>query len=300
MYGIDTYKKTYLRTLPPTRIDFELKMLKKIFVIEKKLQKSINEANIDEVVSEIYNMGISNEHKKLLLLSVLNYKSWYSDNFTPEDNSRSLNKFHEMSLEIDHIKNTSVSSPHYLNKFLACIFPPIKDNTSDNIYRCACWLIYMGIENEDIYNISISDIDLKNRVVNYKGKSIEIYNESIDVFKSCVQSKSFNVMSGSRNNRLVSMPRKEGDKLLRNTNLNSNDENYNFMKVYKDVLSQKIKKSGTSKDLSAWDIRVSGIFYRIARAELDLGIEPDFSCFSKSKRTKYRYLYELWRIAGAF
>ena len=299
MYNIEV-KQAYLRTLQPTSINFELKMLKKLSIIEDKLKKDIYEIGVDELFSEISITFTSNEYKRLVLISALNYKSWCANNININQNiSIVSNELEKISIEVEQIKKSMVSSPYFFNKVLNYIFYPVEDNTSDNIYRCASWLIYMGIQHDEIYNIKKSNLDFTNRTLRFKGSIYKIYDESIDVFKSCAKSTSFNIYSGSRKNQLVLVPRKDGNELLRNTNLNDNDENYKFHKVFKDVLSQRIKKSKINKDMSIRDIRVSGIFYRIAKNEFEMGIKPDFSCFSHAE-IKYRYMYTLWKYAGAF
>ncbi len=108
-------------------------------------------------------------------------------------NKKYLDKIDKETLEkeLKEIRTTMVSSPYFFNKYLDSVFEPTENNTIENLYRCAMWLLYIGFELDEIVDLEINNVDLYNRRIIYKDKYYRMPDYSFDSIEKCVSAISF-------------------------------------------------------------------------------------------------------------
>ena len=239
-------------------------------------------------------------------------------------NKKYLDKIDKETLEkeLKEIRTTMVSSPYFFNKYLDSVFEPTENNTIENLYRCAMWLLYIGLELDEIVDLEINNIDLYNRRIIYKDKYYRMPDYSFDSIEKCVSTISFYYPHKNYCNcNGVWRDRFIGSKLIRGENEELK------AKTIKDMLGRYIKEANvsgkTDKRMTLGMVSLSGSYYRLRAREMDCGTPPDFEALSKyqmsktSRRVNFegtdmfkRSLretknknsnkYKLWCMAGSF
>lgn len=203
-------------------------------------------------------------------LSILKkYLQWCLQNNIPGaiDSLKDVDKI----LGYDKLRTHTVANPRHLQMYLDTIFNPESENGVDNTFRCYFWLAYGGMAEEDIFTVTVNDIDLRNMIVKYKTTEIPIYKEAIQAFRNCVELDAFQVDGGVGSKYLI--PRVTGSLLLRGTKGETKIQGF---RVSLSRCSKKAIDFGkTDMKLSYFRVWLSGLFYRMHENE-QIGIEPDF------------------------
>lgn len=199
---------------------------------------------------------------------------------TTENN---LEKFTFRDIDItERYKRSMFKNPQHLLSTIDETFMPIRHNLMDNIYRVVVWLLYSGIDFDDIGKVKKKNVDIENLQITYNRKKYEIYKESVKAFQWMIKAHGYvKLFKGTE----VFYPMPKIDELLR---------------IDKEGLSKLkgryfnfIQRKGEIKHSFAInDIAKSGVFYRIYQKELQ-GIEPSFEEFSdgnlNNHEVKYHY-----------
>lgn len=247
----------------------------------------------------------TNEKIKSFMPQVLSYSS-----FTFSNQINALNHYLRFcdpnrepikKEEIDicqTIRNNLFSGPEALNKRFNLIFDSESKNSPDNIYRCFLWLIFMGFQAEDIFDIEESDIDIKNKTINYDGIMHKIPDVAIMAFKKCISLDYFTMYTRYPYNR----ERIQGTKFFRMYSEIKDVKKYFYFTLHK--ISDRFLEKGFSVDTNI--IRRSGAYYRLYEREKQ-GIEPnylrtylEYNNGSNNKAiliSKCRTDYKNWRMA---
>lgn len=295
-------KREYLSKVNESQLQFEIMLFNKLDKFEKENGCDIAQIDLDDIMRILCKLYKQKEFKYRALLSIINYKTWYFSNTNSGVGSQLFSdEYYELISDINDIRFRMVSSPYFMGKYLNSIFDPIEFNTIDNIYRCAIWLIYIGVDEKELVNISIDDVDLFHRVITVNGQDRKILDEAFDSIKNCVESTSYYVNLGGRRVAKELMDRRGGRQLLRSYRENSPSEAA-FLETLKKAHYRKSVKSTTSKRMTFSSIRDSGLFYSIRKAEIE---EGDYSKLpllynSASRKHEREYEYFLWCLAGAF
>lgn len=218
------------------------------------------------------------------------------------------------NIGIEKVKRQTVANPAHLQRCLDLTFANEDLLTIDNLYRCFLWLAYSGMEEEDIYTLKCSDIDLANMEVKYRRRNntLPLYRESMKSLRHCSTCTEFRVMHPMYTYP-VYQSRLAGDKLMRGLKCELG------WKQVRVAISKKVRESypKTGIQLSYTRVRLSGIFYRAEELER-FGREPDFTQYvvyqmdgkeyklgpGKTQTVKYRQLlkdynddYLRWKLA---
>lgn len=176
----------------------------------------------------------------------------------------------------DNIREEMVANPQDLSYKLSKIFGRDEDIKGDisNIYKAFYWLSYAGMSDEDILLLTDDDVNIKEMVVEYGGKSYPLYPEALPSIVQCMEQTSFSF----RHSNYDSNPkeRAEGNLLLRGYRTHT-------VKSMRVALSRATKKKMDDNNpikLSYSRVRLSGIFYWAYRKETK-GILPDFELEAK-------------------
>lgn len=155
-----------------------------------------------------------------------------------------------------------VSNNTHLSIVLDEILDDINLNTIDVLFRCYLWMAFMGINYELSTSVSVNDVNFDDMVINFCGKSYEMYRESIPSFKRSVSLKEFTYINSNYKIGAITRSRIDGNMLLRGTKSNLSPP------YFKTELSRKLSASDTVyKRISYKRIKTSGMFYKMFMLE---------------------------------
>lgn len=168
---------------------------------------------------------------------------------------------------------TMVDGPDGLARYLESVFPSGEGNRIDCIYKCYCWLAFMGVNEEDALDIKVSDVELDYLDVLYKGAALPIYREAYMDFRRAVTSTEFVTFHPLYPDKPNIRQRIPGDGLLRGVKAVPNTSTFRSTLTHR---GQEAFNSGkTDKKLSYQRIRLSGLYYETFMLERR-GVVPDF------------------------
>lgn len=175
-------------------------------------------------------------------------------------------------------RTAMIDTPQRLKKYLDEIFKDEYVPRSDCLYKCACWLAFMGVAEKDIPNVLTSDIDFNTLTVSYNGKKLPICIEAYKPFKVAVESEYFMFQKYPTATKLTRVERIKSEYLLRGA---KSVPQYKTIQV---ELSQKAKErfGSSAQKLTLYNIRLSGLFYRTYMEERQ-NSNIDFEAFIKEE-----------------
>lgn len=157
-----------------------------------------------------------------------------------------------------------VSGPEMLQERLDLVFRDIVNCEVDNQCRGLYWLAFIGLSENDIEEVSTSDVDMRTRTIHYDDKDFHMYDESIPVIRYLCTANSF-VFDCGRYVRVVE--RAPGNKLLRGVRESSVNR-----RSIEHTANRRIKASGrTDFSLNFKALRASGMYYRMYIDEINNG-----------------------------
>ena len=99
----------------------------------------------------------------------------------------------KMSSDVSgNMRTEMVSGPEHLQKILDSAFRPEDEETADNLYRCAAWLVFAGIPSDDIQSVEADDVDFNEEVVRWNGTEFPIYPPAFKSIRKCMELDGFN------------------------------------------------------------------------------------------------------------
>ena len=242
-----------------------------------------SKSEIQPVIGEIVGFRTKSQSTRVSILK--SYVRWCIENRVEGACDELLSiKTNEIGLE--KLKRQMVASPQHLQRYLNCLFDKDSEETVGCVYRCFYWLAYGGMREEDVLNVTTSDVDLQRMVVRYNGYEYPIYREAVPAFTNCVRLKEFRYKNSNYVfERSSFRERASGDMLLRGF---GESESLNAFRV---EMSRKarLQKFRADKDmndksldlkLSFYRVWLSGLFYRTYENER-AGMPVDFSTASK-------------------
>ena len=90
------------------------------------------------------------------------------------------------------MKTEMVAGPEHLQKILDSAFRPEDEETADNLYRCAAWLVFAGIPSDDIQSVEAGDVDFNEEVIRWNGTEFPIYPPAFKSIRKCMELDGFN------------------------------------------------------------------------------------------------------------
>lgn len=153
------------------------------------------------------------------------------------------------------IEHILVGSPTHLQAFLDMVFENEDTNTSDNVLRAYCWMLYAGIKNEDTIKIMRRNVQLDIMAFVFNGREYHIYKEGILSIKKCLELDAFNTKHFLYT-LAVKEPRIVSEQLLRGQKTEATT------RTLKRRLSDAVLNSPEFSRVSPKRIYDSGYFYR--------------------------------------
>lgn len=179
--------------------------------------------------------------------------------------------------------NTMVSSETELIEVIDTVLEDINRNSSDNIIRCICLLLFAGIKYDDIWYLKDSDIDLDKKIIVYKSRTIEMSDALYEILKHNRDMEEMVIVGRGRTAERISSIIHEGYVISNSKEYNGNREK--MKKFYNVSISKKLSESN-QKDLTNTTIYDSGVFYRIYLNEKNTG---EINCLEYLWARRNRY-----------
>ena len=106
-----------------------------------------------------------------------NYVQWCINSGFPGACDGAMNTVVKVSQS--YYESTMIGSPTHLQRFLNTIYTPEELGYMDLIDRCMFWLLYSGVEFDDLMNLRKTDVDFNDLTVNVDGMKLRLYAESL-------------------------------------------------------------------------------------------------------------------------
>lgn len=271
---------------------------------EQKYQKdlcAISEENIGEVLQKIVSARTGTQIVDMSILK--RYSKWCLNN---NINGACNAILGAQNFDVQKLRETMVDSPGYLDDLFDRVFPSVADGKSENLCRVYFWMAFMGIPEEDSFNIEADHVNLKKMVVQYNGNEYPIYNQSVQAFRHLCVANSFYYDFVTRE---AIVPRAPGDKLLRGTGNSPEPKGNSIRKAANRRISDS--KVEDIKSLRYLSLKLSGALYRMYENEVRTGecdirkglldYSPDVMELPPKRITRkeleFRTDYERWKAA---
>lgn len=235
-----------------------------------------NSDELQPVLGEI--VGFRTNSKKLRMTILREYVKWCVDNEVAGA-CDGLLQIEELGNE--KLKRQMVANPRHLQRYLDVLFEHESEETVDCIYRCFYWLAYGGMKEEDVLDVTDSEVDFVEMVVRHNGIEYPIYREAIKAFRNCVELEQFRYKHPNYSaDKVVFKERTFGNRLLRGMSQNQPITTLRVEMSRRQNNPSKrkgIPSTDESLDLklSYYRVQLSGIFYREYEAER-AGMNVDF------------------------
>lgn len=199
---------------------------------------------------------------------LINYIQWCIQNGVDGANEDALNIQKPKSNK--SMKDNIFTNPDDLARHLDGVFDKVEDETTDIIYRCYCWMAYMGFQELEAFEVRRGDVDLERLKIVYEHIEYPIYQQSVAAFEKCATLTQFKI---PRYRYIYTADRVKGNRLLRGLS-----ENVTTSGRMQHELSRRTTKAlnagSISRRASYYQIWLSGHFYRAYELENAQDVTP--------------------------
>lgn len=170
---------------------------------------------------------------------------------------------------ISEQKNKMVKSPTHLKIYLDDVFlsKGREATEAEVIYKAYCWLVYMGILDDDLHDLTAENVNLDEMAVYVNGLKYMIYTDAYSSIKACVEEEVFEYVHPKYRSIIQRYPEgTEVKRLLRGVKGEATTQS--LKNKFSNLAEQALKEGRTSIRLNYQSIRSSGLFYRAYESEL--------------------------------
>lgn len=272
----------------------------------------------DDQIKRVLSEKAGLRHSSInVTVRILNdYLSWMQHNGHNPKNSKIA--FDDNESIVQKYRNKMAFGVEHLVRYFDAVFGNIADESVYITYRCFLWLAFVGLDVQDAMNVRTYDVDTVGMFVRVGGRTIPLYEESIQDFVAAKVLKSFRVINPLAPDKLIMMPRDDGDRLLRRvkraSGVNVNNAQRTISVEIPRCTKKAVENGLVTARLNFSNVRLSGIFFRMYTremsgfpvnflpiVEMDLGAEEMSSRNISSKRARlikgYESDYAVWKMA---
>lgn len=249
-----------------------VRLYKKLGAYERRWSADLCTRSAEEIESALTEaLGvIRKDNTRFARASVYAYLKWCKDN----DIEGAIDPVKIKISTEDNVRVRMITGPLQLQRYLDQVFKPEDMQTVDNAYRCYCWLAFGGVPDNEVFNVTIDEVDFTRMVVRHNGEEFPIYREAVPAFKNCVTCTEFYAECNRVYTNTMRVRRRPDIKtLIRTTGKTANRTT--IISQFQKRVKYAMDTGQTTLNLSYSRIWLSGIFYRVYEAER-AGIEPDF------------------------
>lgn len=172
---------------------------------------------------------------------------------------------------LSEYKNKLIKDALQLRIYLDTLFSPEEEVSTDVLLRAYCWLVYMGLSDDQIDDLRISNVDLGEMIIVVDGKVYDIYREAFRTLKLCVER---DILKYNHSKYSTLIKRIDGDRIVRG--VKSERKVVTLKSDISTANKQALENGKTNLNLTPRSIKMSGIFDRQYEKER-MGQPIDFS-----------------------
>lgn len=272
-----------------------------------------SEDQIKHILSEKSGLRHSSIFATVRILN--DYLSWLERNGFSSKNSRIT--FDDDDI-VQKYRNKMAFGTEHLVRYFDAAFGNISDKSVYITYRCFLWLAFVGLDVHEAMDVRTHDVDTTSMFVRVSGRVVPLYEESIPDFVAAKTLNEFRVINPLAPDKIIMMPRDDGDRLLRRVKRSSGDNANNAQRSISIEIprctKRAVDKGLVTARLNYSNIKLSGIFYRmylreiagspvsfLSVAEAELVDDESSGRNLSAKRSRiirgYERDYEVWKRA---
>lgn len=216
-----------------------------------------------EMVQRFLNtkLGPSKSTTYSSLSFIRKYQAWCVDNGFEQEHDLS-----GVELDTSYAKRKAmVASPYHLEQVMNQAFSPVEENTTDCLYRCMLWMVFVGIDDEDAIEVKSSDVDLDSMCIFVGQEVYPIYRLGYKAFYSAKFSDSFYYYNSNYKDGGVDRARTKSDYLLRGVRVDKQKARMMLNSIRK-------RFSAIGMALTCNNVRLSGLYFRTLQQEQVTGV----------------------------
>lgn len=233
--------------------------------IYTKSSEEISKVLSESLIRSVRGESGSARKKRSIIIS---YVEWCIKNNIEGVNKDALNL--QIPKSKGNIENILLHNPDDLSEYLNKVFDKVEDETADIIYRCYCWMAYMGFQELEALETRRGDVDFGRSQIIYEHMVYPMYPQSIEAFKKCATLTQFKV---PRYRYVYNADRAKGNRLLRGISEGANTPNRMQHELARKT-TKALNAGLISSRLSYYQIWLSGHFYRAFEFENAESITP--------------------------
>lgn len=167
------------------------------------------------------------------------------------------------------VREKMLRDPLHGRIFLNAVFPEkgIKATESTIIYQAYFWLVYMGVLDTDICDLTTDDVDLDNMKVYVNGIGYDINNEAVRAIKACATEDQFEYIHPKYRTVIKRFPEETEKKQLLH-GVKGAAQIDTLKQAFRRINTKSINASSVIQGLSYQDIRDSGLFFKAYMHEI--------------------------------
>lgn len=277
---------------------------------EEQLGKDMAEFDQQEFFQMLANGHFATYNSMRVLRYQINkYLSWCRD----QGYQTTLDKLSGAPDLTEKIRYQMVGSPENLSERLNSVFKTAESQSVDCLYRVFVWLLYMGMDKEEVPFVKKSEVDLMSLRVTHNGVRYSIPSAALADFMITVNATEF-LDPRSRSSKRIARQRIDSEYLTSGTR----SEHLHFTSVQRVVNKARANSDDDIPPIPLARIRRSGMFWRAYCAEkhgglpdLDPIIQSDFDrttyaadpdhsdslAYRRALKHKYIHQYAGWKKA---
>ena len=161
-----------------------------------------------------------------------------------------------------NMRASMVSGPRHLSDVIDILFYPPSLHSTDDVLSAHVWMAFSGLPESVTALLTPDNFSLEHRMITYGGMKYPIYDESIPVFSSCLESSYF-VRASDR--RSVAKPRVQGNLVLRS--IYSQPKTITFRANFSRRVMVGLENGLAIPEISYTRLWLSGVFFRVFERE---------------------------------
>jgi len=285
---------------------------------EREYDKDIADMDIDELKSTFISLNIRSEAARSHFISLIRgYINWAILNNKTENNSP-INEITAKSIGTKYaVTSQMLKNPRQVIDILGIAMPSDKYQSLPNRYdrdKLVFWLLYSGLELEEIQQLKKDEIDKENKTIIHAGRKYGTYDLVISLWTKVSEMTYIEKTGTKSNSGIINYDLVDSDYLFRPI---AGRDIYRepffkigvFMAIIQKIFKAYLEEVEGGVKSSPSNIRISGIFYKLYLLEsegteiasdllvdyLNIEYQNDYDLYSKTR--KWRMDYEDWKIA---
>ena len=228
---------------------------------ERAYSKDIYAFSVEEVEDVVAGFGSARTSSSTsgILRTIKRYVAWCSSHGVEGTSDAA---YHACVNQPANMRVSMVASPKHLSDVLGVLFHQPSMHSTDDVVAAYVWMAFSGLPEDATILLTSDDFSVEHKIISFNGIEYPLYDESLSIFSSCIESDSF--ASVSERCKVVK-PRVHGSLVLRSISGKPN------LPTLRTKLARKVGgmiESGLNVPTISYSrVWLSGVFYRLFERE---------------------------------